>query len=120
MGSPALTLAASLQRRAARLGLPELALAPELAAAPGMAAAVAAAAAELEQSRSVDAAGSLLWTVVAALRSLDIDAESALRGRSRAFRDRLVSVESDALESGAEPAALGEAEWLQRWTRAGQ
>jgi hypothetical protein len=63
------------------------AVAPELFAAETPAAAVAAAAASYEEQPSVDAAGALLWTVVAALREDDIDAEAALRGRARRFRD---------------------------------
>jgi XTP/dITP diphosphohydrolase len=85
----ALTLAATLQRKAAKAGLtPEL-VSPELLAAETPAAAVAAAAASYEERPSVEAAGALRWTVVAALRNDDIDAEAALRARSRAFRDEI-------------------------------
>jgi XTP/dITP diphosphohydrolase len=85
----ALTLAATLQRKAAKAGLSEDAVAPELVAAETPAAAFAAAAASYEAEPSVHTAGALLWTVVAALREDDIDAEAALRGRAREFRDRV-------------------------------
>jgi XTP/dITP diphosphohydrolase len=85
----ALSLAAKLQRKAARAGAPMAVVAPELFAAETAAAAVAAVAASYEAEPTVHTAGALLWTVVAALREDDIDAEAALRGRSREFRDRL-------------------------------
>ena len=85
----ALSLAATLQRKATKAGLPPDLITPELMAAETPAAAVAAAAASYEAEPSVHAAGALLWTVVAALREDDIDAEAALRSRSREFRDRI-------------------------------
>ena len=83
----ALSLAATLQRKAAKAGLPMDAVAPELFAAESSGAAIAATAAAYEGDPNVDTAGALLWTVVAALRADDIDPEAALRGRSRRFRD---------------------------------
>ena len=73
----ALSLAATLQRKAAKAGVPveEVAL--------------AAAVAAYEAEPNARSAGALLWTIVAVLRGADIDAEAALRGRSREFRDRL-------------------------------
>jgi XTP/dITP diphosphohydrolase len=85
----ALSLAATLQRKAAKAGLAPEVISPELFAAETPAAAVAAAAAAYEAEPTVHTAGALLWTVVAALRDNDVDAEAALRGRSREFRDRL-------------------------------
>src|SRR4051794_5215891 len=85
LSQPALTLAATLQRKASRLGLPAEPVSPELSGAGSPAAAVAAAAAELEDRPGVEAAAALLWTAVAALRTRDLDAEAAVRGRARAF-----------------------------------
>jgi len=93
----ALSLAATLQRKAAKAGVPAEDVAPELAAAASPGAAIAAAAAAYDDEPSVETAGALLWTVVAALRGQDIDAEAALRGRAREFRDRL-------LDTGGPPA----------------
>ena len=87
----ALSLAATLQRKAAKAGVPRERIAPELSVATSPGAAIAAAAAAYDEEPSVDAAAALLWTVVAALRSHDIDAEAALRGRSRQFRDELAT-----------------------------
>ena len=83
----ALTLAATLQRKAAKAGMSLDTVAPELLAAESPAAAMAAAAASYEEQPSVEAAGALLWTVVAALREDNIDAEAALRGRAKQFRE---------------------------------
>lgn len=87
----ALTLATTLQRKATKAGVAPEQISPELYAAETPAAAVSAAAAAYEEEPSVETAGALLWTVVAALRDNDIDPEAALRGRSRRFRDRLAS-----------------------------
>jgi XTP/dITP diphosphohydrolase len=92
----ALTLAATLQRKAAKAGLPPERIAPELAAAGTPAAAVAAAAAAFEAAPGTETAGSLLWTVVAALHRNDVDAETALRGRARQFRDEVSAGDEDS------------------------
>ncbi|MDQ1696346.1 MAG: hypothetical protein QOJ03_1699 [Frankiaceae bacterium] len=91
MSMAALALASTLQRKAAKAGLPVEQIAPELAAAESPGAAIAAAAAAYDEEPGVKAAGTLLWTVVAAFRGNDIDPEAALRGRSREFRDRLAA-----------------------------
>jgi XTP/dITP diphosphohydrolase len=114
----ALTLAATLQRKAAKAGLPPELLAPELAAAESPAAAVASAAAAYDADPGPDTAGALLWTVVAAMRSDDVDPEAALRGRSRRFRDRLTSVEHDLHATGADPRGVDAGEWRERWSAA--
>jgi XTP/dITP diphosphohydrolase len=49
------------------------------------------------------------------MRADDVDAEAALRGRARAFRDRLGAVEGEARDSGLDPAALDAEEWRRRW-----
>ncbi|HEX4655259.1 MAG TPA: MazG family protein [Mycobacteriales bacterium] len=85
----ALSLADTLQRKAAKAGLAPGLVTPELFAAESPAAAVAAAAASYEAEPGMHAAGTLLWTVVAALRADGVDAEAALRSRSREFRDRI-------------------------------
>jgi XTP/dITP diphosphohydrolase len=78
LAAPALTLAATLQRKASRAGLPVDRVSP---------AGLTDAAAAFEATPTEAAAGELLWAAVAAMRALGIDAESALRARSRAFRD---------------------------------
>ena len=95
MSAPALTLAATLQRKATKLGMPADVVAPELAAAQTPAAAVAALAAAFEDEPSVETAGALLWTLVDVLRAHDLDAEAALRARARSFRDEVAAAERD-------------------------
>jgi XTP/dITP diphosphohydrolase len=87
----ALTLAATLQRKAAKAGVAAEQVAPELAAAGSLDAAAARLVADYVRQPDADTAGALLWTVVAALRSDGVDAESALRARARQFRDSIES-----------------------------
>ena len=115
LSAPALTLAQTLQRKAAKLGLPADLVAPELAATQSAAAAIAALAAAYDDEPGMQTAGALLWAVVAALRSQDIDAEAALRARSRAFRDRLATTERDAHADEVDVRGLDHAAWRQRW-----
>jgi XTP/dITP diphosphohydrolase len=79
LASPALTLAATLQRKAARAGVSV----PSTAAQPTL----TVAAERFNAAPSTESAGELLWAAVTAMRELDIDAEAALRARARAFRD---------------------------------
>jgi XTP/dITP diphosphohydrolase len=111
----ALTLAATLQRKAAKLGVPAELVTPELLSAETSGAAIAAAAAHYEAAPGVDSAGQLLWTVVAAMRADDLDPEAALRGRARHFRDSLAEAENSARADDLDPAALDAAEWRRRW-----
>jgi XTP/dITP diphosphohydrolase len=80
LAAPALTLAAKLQRKGG------VEVAPDAAALTG--------AVERFTSRATaEAAGDLLWTIVAVLRAHDIDAEAALRSRAREFRDQALASE---------------------------
>jgi XTP/dITP diphosphohydrolase len=93
MGQPALSLAAKLQSRAARSGLPVSMVVPALSAAESPAAAVCAAAAEAQDSAADEAVrhvGDLLFAAVALARDLDVDPEAALRASARRFRDQLI------------------------------
>jgi XTP/dITP diphosphohydrolase len=76
MSAAALTLSATLQRKAARAGATDLAVLP-----------LADAVAAFESAPSTASAGQVLWAVVAACRAADVDAEAALRARAREFRD---------------------------------
>jgi XTP/dITP diphosphohydrolase len=92
MGMPALSLANKLQSRAAKAGFGAELGSPALASAETPAAAVAGLAADLLNEDApplVDRIGELLFAVVALARQVDVDAETALRGRARLFRDRL-------------------------------
>jgi XTP/dITP diphosphohydrolase len=76
LAAPALTLAATLQRKAARAGAGDLGVA-----------ALGEVVARFTATPTPESAGELLWSIVALLRVSDIDPEAALRARSRSFRD---------------------------------
>jgi XTP/dITP diphosphohydrolase len=94
MAAPALTLAATLQRKAAKAGVPADLVTPELSAAASAGAALSALSAAFDDEPSVESAAALLWAAVEVMRGHDIDAESALRGRARDFRDRVLAADS--------------------------
>lgn len=81
LGQPALALAAKLQSRASRLGVPTI---------PG--------------SVLADGLGAALWDLVASCLESGVDPEAALRAAARVFRDRLAAAEAQALHAGV-PAA---------------
>jgi XTP/dITP diphosphohydrolase len=83
MSAPALTLAATLQRKATKLGMD--------VATADLAAAVTAFADE----PTIDTAGAMLWAAVDAMAANGIDAEAALRARARAFRDDVIAEETE-------------------------
>jgi XTP/dITP diphosphohydrolase len=118
LSAPALSLAATLQRKAAKLGVPLDLVAPEVSAAQTPAAAVAALAAAYEDEPGPDTAGALLWSIVAALRAHDVDGEAALRSRARGFRDRMATVEREVHTSAEDVRGLDHAEWRERWDAA--
>src|SRR5579872_3716807 len=110
---PALTRAAKLQRRAARIGFDWPAVAPiydkideeiaELKAESG------------DRGRSEDELGDLLFAVVNLARRLEIDPERALRGASRKFERRFRQIEARLAARGIDSAQAGldalETEW---------
>jgi XTP/dITP diphosphohydrolase len=86
MAAPALTLAATLQRKAERTGLAPAGDQPPVALADTVQ--------EFLADPRDDAAGDLLWAAVAEMRARGIDPEAVLRRRARQFRD----------DAGAEPS----------------
>ena len=86
LGQPALSLAAKLQRRGARLGAP-------VPSYPGL--------------------GGELWELVAICREAGLDPESELRSVARGYRDRLAELERAARAAGREPADASESYWQQ-------
>jgi nucleoside triphosphate diphosphatase len=127
---PALTRAAKLGRRAARVGFdwPDAAsvrakvleelheVDAELSsadAATGVPARTPAAAAAL-----ADEMGDLLFSVVNWCRHLQLDAEGALRAANAKFEHRFARMEALALERGLELARLSAAEWDALWQEA--
>ncbi|ONH33664.1 MazG family protein [Pseudofrankia asymbiotica] len=131
---PALSLAAKLQSRARKLGVPAdlfLPAAPwaetdattvgdvaseglPVADGPGVPAeAVAAIAAEPElDERGI---GDLLFAAVTLAEAAGVDPEAALRARARAFRDALALAEESAHADAVDPVAQDSADWRLRW-----
>jgi XTP/dITP diphosphohydrolase len=97
LGQPALTLAAKLQRRAAKLGAP-----------------VPAGTAVSPADGPEAALGAELWDLVSRCRDAGVDPEVALRQAARAFRDRLASAEADVMAEDRDPATVSPQEWAQR------
>ena len=89
MAMASLALTAKLQRRAAKLGVPADLFDPG------------------------EGLGADLWRAVAGPGGAE--AESALRGVARMFRDRLAAAENVARAEGLDPAALTAADWRARW-----
>jgi XTP/dITP diphosphohydrolase len=85
---PALSLAAKLQKRGQKLGVP-------LPAAEGL--------------------GGELWALVARCRDAGIDPEQALRSVARDYRDTLARLEAEVRDEGRAPADVDAAEWTRRW-----
>lgn len=81
LGQPALTLAAKLQRRASKIGVPEV---------------------------SYDGVGGELWAVVARCHEQGLDPEVELRSVARRFRDRLAELEASGAAVDQWPAALAD------------
>jgi XTP/dITP diphosphohydrolase len=118
LSQPALALAAAVQKRAARVGLPAQLWSEQLAATPRPEQAVAAAAAGLadaDVAPTVGRVGDLLFAAVALARSADVDPEAALRGVARRFRDRLAAAEAAARSGGRQLCDLGPADWAELW-----
>ena len=118
VGLPALTRAAKLQRRAARVGFDW----PE---AEPIFAKIEEEIAELREAltegpaRIEDEIGDLLFSVVNLARRLETDPEQALRGACRKFENRFHYVEAKLAAEGKLPGAatLDEMEEAWRWAK---
>ncbi|HVN45222.1 MAG TPA: nucleoside triphosphate pyrophosphohydrolase [Steroidobacteraceae bacterium] len=131
---PALTRAAKLGRRAARVGF-------DWPDAPAVRAKVVEELHEVDAviadadrgtgaDRGADAGGAqaarqlegelgdLLFAIVNWSRHLDVDAETALRGANSKFERRFAHMESLARSRGLELAQLSAAQWEQLWSEA--
>ena len=89
LGQPALSLAAKLQKRGARVGVP---------------------------LPSYAGVGGELWALVARCQDEGIDPEAELRRVARDYRDRLASIEADLAAEGRDAAELSEQDWQSRWS----
>lgn len=90
---PALMLAATLQRKASRLGVPL----------------------ELLAGSASGGLGERLLALVSEARASDVDPEQALRDVARELRDRVAAVERSVRADGGDPASLTEEQWGELW-----
>jgi MazG family protein len=111
---PALSRAAKLGRRAARVGF-------DWPDAAGARAKVDEELGELDAASDAEAGaelGDLLFAVVNLSRHLQLDAEAALRGANAKFERRFRRMERLALERGLALERLSAAEWDELWEQA--
>lgn len=107
---PALSLAAKLQKRARKAGLP----ADLVTADPADAIAARAGDPGMDEA----GVGDLLFAIVALAAAAGVDPEVALRARARAFRDTLAGAEESAHADGVDPADQDATAWRARWSPA--
>jgi XTP/dITP diphosphohydrolase len=110
LGQPATALAAKLQKRATKAGLPAALL-------PYVDEALAAVETTAPAERAA-AVGRVLFAVVALARSLDVDPEAALRDVSREFRTRFEAAEETARATGVPLGEWDEDAWREVWDAA--
>jgi len=123
---PALTRAAKLGRRAARVGFdwPEASsvrakVQEELAELDRALAAVAERGFDARARESVaDELGDLLFSIVNWSRHLELDAEAALRAASAKFERRFAAMEALARARSLDLKQLSAAEWDALWSEA--
>jgi tetrapyrrole methylase family protein/MazG family protein len=112
---PALSRAASLQRRVALLGF-------DWPDAEGARAKAEEEWQELRQAATADEQqremGDLLFALVSLARWLDVDAECALREAMERFEGRFAAMERQAEEQGQELGDLPPSQWLELWGQA--
>ncbi|HVM27178.1 MAG TPA: MazG family protein [Mycobacteriales bacterium] len=88
LSQPSLALAARLQKRGGKLGVPV----PQY-----------------------DGLGGELWALVARCREAGVDPEQALRSAAKHYRDTLAGLEEQVRAEGREPADVEPQEWSDRW-----
>jgi MazG family protein len=113
-GMPALTRAAKLQRRAARVGFDWPDLAPVFDKIEEEIGELRDAMSE-GADRIEDELGDLLFAVVNLARKLDHDPEQALRRASRKFERRFRRVETLLADDGKQPGSAGLDEMEAKW-----
>ena len=112
---PALTRAAKLSRRAARVGFDwpdEGAVRPKIAEEL---AETEAAVAQRDPEAIREEMGDTLFALVSWARHLGVDPEEALRGANRKFEQRFAAMEALAARRGLVTAQLSLAQWESLW-----
>ncbi|AOS98454.1 Nucleoside triphosphate pyrophosphohydrolase [Microbulbifer aggregans] len=118
VGLPALTRAAKLQKRAARVGFDWPAVDGVLAKIEEEIAELRAAIASENEAHTREELGDLLFSCVNAARHLRVDPETALRDCNRKFERRFNSVERALRTQGRQPSDASLEELDQLWNRA--
>jgi XTP/dITP diphosphohydrolase len=77
----------------------------------------AAAIAAGQRPPDPDSIGDLLFAAVALAHASGVDAEDALRARSRRFRDHMAATEAAARAAGRDPDLLDPGQWRLFWRR---
>ena len=113
--APALSFAAKVQQRAAKVGFDWADAAGPMAKVSEELSEVEAARAGADPEATMTEVGDLLFAVVNVARHLDVDPESALRGAVGKFRARVEAVESLARENGREMSSMSPAELDGLW-----
>jgi ATP diphosphatase len=115
VGLPALTRAAKLTRRAARVGFDWPDAAAVLDKLEEEAAELRAELPGMDQARLADEVGDLFFVLANLARKLDLDPEECLRGANAKFERRFQGVEARLAAQGLAPGDAGltamEAEW---------
>ncbi|SDZ87655.1 nucleoside triphosphate pyrophosphohydrolase [Microbulbifer marinus] len=118
LGLPALTRAAKLQKRAARVGFDWPNIDGVLAKIEEEIAELREAIAAGNREHAREELGDLLFSCVNAARHLKVDPETALRHCNRKFERRFNAVESELKSQGRQPADASLEELDQLWDKA--
>ncbi|SHE82016.1 ATP diphosphatase [Microbulbifer donghaiensis] len=118
LGLPALTRAAKLQKRAARVGFDWPSIDGVLAKIEEEIGELREAIAAGDRGHAREELGDLLFSCVNAARHLKVDPETALRHCNRKFERRFNAVEAELKEQGRQPADASLAELDQLWDKA--
>ncbi len=118
VGLPALTRAAKLTRRAARVGFDWPDAAAVLDKLEEEAAELRAELPGADQARLKDEVGDLLFVLANLARKLELDPEECLRGANAKFERRFGAVEASLAEAGRSPADASLEEMEALWQAA--
>ncbi|WP_322763393.1 nucleoside triphosphate pyrophosphohydrolase [Frankia sp. Cr2] len=116
LSQPSLALAAKLQKRAAKVGVPEeLVLGVGRASSPAEIIAGLVAPPDAPATAADQTIGDLLFAAVALARQAGVDPEAALRASARRFRDTLAGTEEAIRAAGRDPRDAGADSWRAHW-----
>ncbi len=119
LSQPSLALAAKLQKRAAKVGVPEeLVLGAGRVSSPAEIIAGLVAPPDAPATAADRTIGDLLFAAVTLARQAGVDPEAALRASARRFRDTLAGTEEAIRAAGLDPRDAGADSWRAHWPSA--